>query len=169
VGAEIARLEQSIQHRKDLMQRQSEDLRATGEQIAEIRSHIENDRVELEELDRVLSELGPGLEQAYAAQRASQEALTLAERAMEEWRHSWQQLGDELAASERAEHVEATRLEQLAGQEQRLEKELAKNVEERSALTFAALEERLETLAAEEARLSTAAEEATRGLADVWQ
>src|SRR5690606_38373522 len=99
----------------------------------------------------------------------SQEALTLAERAMEEWRHSWQQLGDELAASERAEHVEATRLEQLAGQEQRLEKELAKNVEERSALTFAALEERLETLAAEEARLSTAAEEATRGLADVWQ
>ena len=169
VGAEIARLEQSIQHRKDLMQRQSEDLRSTAEQIAEIRAHIQNDQVELEELDRVLSELGPGLEQAYAAQRASQEALMLAERAMEEWRQSWQQLADELAANERAEHVEETRVEQLTGQQQRLEKELAKNAEERSALTFAVLEQRLETLEAEEARLSAAAEEATRALADVWE
>ena len=60
VGSEIARLEQSLQHRKDLIQRQSEDLQSTDQQVAEINAHIASDQVELEELERVLGELGPG-------------------------------------------------------------------------------------------------------------
>src|SRR5688572_3094295 len=89
VGAEIARLEQSLQHRKELIQRQSEDLRGTEQQVAEINAHIKSDQVELQELERTLSELGPGLEEAHAAQRSSQQTLEQAERAREQWRERW--------------------------------------------------------------------------------
>jgi chromosome segregation protein len=168
VGAEIARLEQSLQHRKELIQRQSEDLAGTDQQVAEINAHIASDRVELEELERVLSELGPGLEQANATQRTSQQTLELAERAMEEWRERWDGVSDELAAAERSVHVEDTRLEQLAAQRQRLEKEQQKHQGERQGLSFADTEQRLESLVAQEERLIAGCDDAVRALESVW-
>jgi chromosome segregation protein len=168
VGAEIARLEQSLQHRKDLIQRQTEDLESTNQQIAEINVHVASDQVELEELERVLGELGPGLEQAYEIQRSSQQNLELAERAMEQARAEWERINEELAAAARAIEVEDTRLEQLAAQGQRLEKEQQKNRDERQALSFTEVEQRLETLVAQEERLAAACENATRALETVW-
>ena len=169
IGAEIARLEQSIQHRKDLLQRQSEDLRATEQQIAEIRSHIESDQVELEQIDHLLSELGPGLEQAHALQRESQMTLEDAERAMEQWRTRWEQVAEELATTERATHVEATRLEEFSAQRERLEKERDKQAQERATLTFVDLEQRLETLAANDERATAACADDTRALNSIWE
>ena len=164
VGSDISRLEQSIQHRKDLMQRQREDLHGTEEQITELKSHIESDQVELEQLDQLLSELGPGLEQAYNAQRTSRQAFDEAERAMEQWRTRWEQINEELASTERAKHVEEARLEQLAAQAQRLEKERQKQTQERAALSFGDLERQLETLVAAEERLAAACANATNAL-----
>src|SRR5690606_15860398 len=59
VGAEIARLEQGIQHRKELSQRQREELEVADKQLEELAAHIESDRVELEETERLLSALSP--------------------------------------------------------------------------------------------------------------
>ncbi|HJR69494.1 MAG TPA: chromosome segregation protein SMC [Gammaproteobacteria bacterium] len=168
VGAEIARLEQSLQHRKELIQRQGEDLRGTEQQVAEINAHIQSDQVELQELERVLGELGPGLEEAHAAQRSSQQALEQAERAMEQWRERWERAGEDLAAAERAFYIENTRLEQLAEQGQRLEKEREKHREEREALSFAEIEQRLEASVAEEERISAGCDNAVRALDTVW-
>ncbi len=168
VGAEIARLEQSLQHRKELIQRQTEDLQSTDSQVAEINAHIASDRVELEELERVLGELGPGLEQAYAVQRSSQQSLEQAERAMEHARTEWERINEELAAAEHSIKVEDARLEQLASQGQRLEKEEQKHHDERQALSFADAEQRLEALIGNEERLAAACENAARALETVW-
>ncbi|HEX5046900.1 MAG TPA: chromosome segregation protein SMC [Gammaproteobacteria bacterium] len=169
IGAEIARLEQSVQHRKELLQRQNEDLHGTDQQIAELQSHVASDQVELEQLDQVLSELGPGLEQAYAVQRSSQQELEEAERAMEDLRARWEQSAEELASAARAIEVESTRLEQLTAQGQRLEKEQQKHAEERATLTFDELEQRLTTLVGAEERLVAGCDDATRALDTVWQ
>jgi chromosome segregation protein len=168
VGAEIARLEQSLQHRKELIQRQTEDLRSTEQQAAEINAHIASDRVEIEELERILGELGPGLEEAHAAQRNSQQTLEEAERAMEQWRERWERAGEELAAAERTFDVENLRLEQLAAQGQRLEKEREKHSEERAALSFAETEQRLEAAVALDEKLTAGCENAVRALETVW-
>ncbi len=168
IGAEIARLEQSLQHRKELIQRQTEDLQSTDQQVAEISAHMASDQVELEELERVLRELGPGLEQAYAVQRTAQQNLEQAEQAMEQTRLQWERTGEELAAAERLVHGEDTRLEQLAAQSQRLEKELQKHQDERNASSFAEVEQGLETLVAQEERLAAACENAARALQTVW-
>src|SRR5262249_14342238 len=164
IGAEIARLEQSVQHRKALLQRQNEDLHGTDQQIAEIQSHVASDQVELEQLEQVLSELGPGLEQAYAVQRSSQQELEEAERAMEVLRERWERSAEELASAARAIEVESTRLEQITAQGQRLEKEQQKHAEERATLTFDELEQRLTTLVGAEERLSAACADAARAL-----
>jgi chromosome segregation protein len=169
IGSEIARLEQSVQHRKELMQRQSADLQDADRQVTELNTHIASDQVELEQLEQVLRELGPGLEQAYAVQRSSQQAFEDAERAMEQWRERWERIGDDLASAERAMHVEDTRIEQLTAQGQRLEKEQHKHADERASLSFGDIEQRLETLVAHEERLATACEDANRALETVWQ
>jgi chromosome segregation protein len=169
VGAEIARLEQSVQHRKDLIQRQREDLESTNAQVDELRSHIASDEVELSQLEQLLSELGPGLEQAHALQRSSQQALDDAERAMEQWRARWEQIAEELATAERSSHVEDTRIEQLTAQGQRLEKEWQRHTEERAGLSFDELEQKLATIVANEERLVAACDNAVRALDTVWQ
>ncbi len=168
VGSDIARLEQSIQHRKELIQRQTEDLDGTEKQIAELDAHIASDRVELEQIERVLGELGPGLEQAHAVHRSSQLALEDAERAMEQWRKAGEQLTEDLASAERAMHVEDTRLEQLNSQNQRLQRERQKLTEEREAFSSADVEQRLETLVSHELKLAAACEDAARALETVW-
>src|SRR5688572_11519895 len=168
VGSEIARLEQSLQHRKDLIQRQSEDLQSTDQQVAELNAHIARDQVELEQLERVLGELGPGLEEAHTLQRTSQQNLERAGQAMEQARAQWERVSEDLAAAERSIHGEDTRLEQLAAQGQRLDKEQQRNRDEREALSFAGVEQKLEALVANEERLAAACEGATRALETVW-
>jgi chromosome segregation protein len=167
LGAEIARLEQSIKHRKETMQRQREDLESTQSQLAEIRGHIESDKVEIEQLEEVLSTLNPDLERALAGQRGAEEELSLAEQSMESWRERWDQLAQTQADLERAVHVEQTRLEQLAMQQERLEREHAKHRTERDAMDFAALERALEGHVGKEEQMQVACAEAERALGSV--
>jgi chromosome segregation protein len=169
VGAEIARLEQSIQHRKELSRRQQEDLEATDEHLTELKSHIESDQVELEEIERLLGELSPGLQEARLSQQASVDALRQAEEAMEDWRGRWDRVAGDVAESERAREVENARLEQLGAQRERLVREREKLLGERSKLTTEELEQRLHKLIANEETLSNACGEATRALESVWE
>jgi chromosome segregation protein len=169
VGAEIARLEQSIQHRKDLILRQREDLSTTDHQLEEIRSHIANDQQELQQLELVLEELNPGLEEANATRRASEEALQRAEAAMEGWRERWDQVARDLANTESAAQVEEARLEQLGAQRDRLARERDKRAAERSTLDFAEAESRLDALVAEEETSKASCADAARALDAVWQ
>jgi chromosome segregation protein len=143
-------------------------LRGTEQQVAEIDTHVASDKVEIEELERILSELGPGLEEAHAAQRSSQQTLEQAEQAMEQWRERWEKAGEELAAAERAFDVENIRLEQLAAQGQRLEKESEKHREERAALSSVEIEQRLADAVAQDERLTAGCDNAVRALETVW-
>ncbi len=169
IGAEIARLEQSISHRKELGQRQQEDLAATNQHLEEIKAHIESDQTQIEEFERLLDELSPGLERAHVSRQASEAALEQAEDAVEQWRSRWERVTDALAESERLTEVEQTRIEQLQAQSERLDREAEKLGEERTTLSTAELEQELERLVAEEESLGAAATTSGRELESVWQ
>ena len=169
VGAEIARLEQSIQHRKELSQRQKEDLKVTDDQLGEIRAHIESDQVEIEEIDRLLRELSPGLEEAHLSHQTSLDALRQVEEASEEWQGGWEEVTDALAETERLEEVEEARLGHLGSQRQRLELERKKLVTERAELRTVDLEQRLDALVENEEVLSSECQEVNRVLDTTWQ
>lgn len=119
VGAEIARLEQSIEHNREMRQRQQADLERAVSGVAEIAGHIEKDADQLEQLQLTLSELEPGLDDAREREKASAESLQKAEQAMAAWQEEWEAFNLEASEAERLVQVENTRSEQL---QQRLER-----------------------------------------------
>ena len=168
VGADIARLEQSVQHRRELRQRQERELEEADGNLREIDDHINRDEQELSALVRTLDRLGPGLEQASLSQRASASALAEAEAAMEKWRQSWEAVGEELAEVARVEHVEAAREEHLNEQIKGLQAEQEDIGQQQAGLSFAELEAQIESLVRNEETLKAAQDEAARALETVW-
>src|SRR5210317_147383 len=92
VGGEIARLEQSIEHARELRERQEQDLEQAIEGAKEIADHIDQDENEIAQLELTLSELVPGLEQARQREQASSQSLERAERALADWQEQWDEL-----------------------------------------------------------------------------
>ena len=169
IQAEIARLQQSIRHRKELRKRQQQDLEAVDAQLTEIQAHIESDRVDIEAFDRALSELGPAVEQAQCTHRASLEALGEAEAAAAASRERYQALTDALAEAQGHEQLQTARREHLHDERRRVEQQRRKLAGERAALSSEEFEQRLEVLVGEEATLGAACRQAQGVLDTVWQ
>ncbi len=131
IGAEISRTEQSIQHGRELRQRQRQDLEQAESGAAEATLHLTRDEAQVDALRRELEELEPGLIEARERERESAAALAEAEEAMQEWQERWEEFNrDSRAASEKTQ-VERARIEQLehrlarlASQRERLAAEL---------------------------------------------
>ena len=169
VGAEIARLEQSIQHRKEVNRRQAEDLEATDVQLEEMQSHVDSDTVAIEEIDRLLQELNPELEQARLDYNNLLEKLSEEEEAAEKCRDNWQVAADELARLERIEQVETANAEHLESQHLRLMREHEHIKTERSELFIETTEDRLHDFVTEEEKLRITSQEAVRVLDIIWK
>ena len=93
IGAEIARLEQSIEHNRELRERQREDLQRAESGLSDIVDHIEKDVSVLEQLQLTLDELAPDLEAARRREQASSESLQQAESAMADWQEGYTLFG----------------------------------------------------------------------------
>src|SRR5262249_30442127 len=113
VGADISRLEQSIDHTRELRERQRADLTQAQATHAELCTHIERDESELAAVRAQLSTLGPGLEAAERAERAGAGELEACEQALQEWQQRWEAHTAAVAGAERTAQVERARLEQL--------------------------------------------------------
>lgn len=146
IGAEIARLEQSIQHARELRQRQQQELEQAEQGIVDIRQHIDRDHDLLAELNRVLGTLGPELEAARNAEAASAEALLVAEQGMQDWQSGWDSFNRDASAARETVEVERARIEQLDGQLQRLTERRKRLEEERAQLIAEAGAEDLDAI-----------------------
>jgi chromosome segregation protein len=120
VGAEIARLEQSIQHALEMRRRQEADLGQVVAVIEDLRRHIDRDEAQIKDLSQSLGELGPGLQSARAAESASAEALRSAEKDMQNWQSRWELFNEESGETSRIADVEKARIEQIEAQMHRL-------------------------------------------------
>jgi chromosome segregation protein len=145
-GSEIARLEQTIHHGKQMRQRQQSDLGEVHNAMRELREHIERDESDLRELEQVLASLGPGQEQAAGAEQASAKALSEAEEARRRWQESWDSFNQEVSRAQQAGQVERARIEQLEGQMQRLLTRRQRHEEEQGGIDIGAIETELATL-----------------------
>src|SRR4029077_2657557 len=67
IGAEISRLEQSIQHTRELRERQRTDLAQAHSTLTDLASHIDRDERQLSELHEEIARLTPELEQVQLA------------------------------------------------------------------------------------------------------
>jgi chromosome segregation protein len=113
VGSEIARLEQSIEHARELRERQETDLDQAILGAKEILTHIDQDQNEIKQLEMTLNELVPGLKQARMREQLSSDSLQAAEKALADWQQQWDEHLLKYNAASQQQNVENTRTEQI--------------------------------------------------------
>jgi chromosome segregation protein len=172
IGAEISRAEQSIQHARELRQRQRQDLEQAERGAAEAQHHLTRDQAQIDELRAELEQLEPSLIEARENERASAEALEQAEESMQAWQERWEEFNRESRAASEQAQVERARIEQLEHQLQRLTMQRERLAAEMGTLSLAELEARIEALQMEEAgarEQGEMAQEQLRSLVDELQ
>jgi len=166
VGSEIARLEQSIEHARELRERQETDLQQAIVGAKEIAGHIDQDQSEIEQLEMTLSQLVPGLEQARQTEQASSDSLQAAEDALADWQKQWDAHLLKHNEALQQQNVEITRTEQI---ESRLQSFFERRRKLEDAQTVASpedLQAKHDEIAEQELRKRQARDEFDRHLAD---
>jgi chromosome segregation protein len=153
VGADIARLEQNIQHRNSDIQRQQKELEQTETQLGKVAGHVTDDEAELEKLDEMLGRLNPELAQAQQQLETLEQSLRHAERDAEAGRDQAEGIAAAIADAERTVQVDGARLEQLGERLERVRIERQDKDDERDSIQSAQLDRAIDGLtAAEEVR-----------------
>ncbi|GAB4359309.1 MAG: chromosome segregation protein SMC [Gammaproteobacteria bacterium] len=146
VGAEIARVEQAIQHGRDLEHRQQHELQQVEKAWQEAQTHIHSDQHRLNELQRELEEKEPGLREAERSAAESASALAESEEAMRVWQQTWEAFTREAAEPAQTAEVEKTRLQHLDQQMLRAREAIQRSEQELQGLTWESLEEEIAAL-----------------------
>ncbi|MFN2349365.1 MAG: chromosome segregation protein SMC [Thioalkalivibrio sp.] len=166
LGSEISRVEQSIQHARELRERQTRELQQTEGGLREAREHIELDQGRLRELDGELESLAPQHQAGVQAREQANEALTGAEQAMSEWQGRWEDFNQRAMEPSQTAQVERTRMEHLERQIQHLQSRLERLQHERGQLSGDALRTEMEQLSGQAAEAQQAAEKLQASLTE---
>ncbi len=158
IGAEISRLEQAIQHTRQLRERQRADLAQASATLAELAAHIGRDERELAAVRAELSAALPQLEDARRAEQATAQALETSQAELAAWQERWERLNGALGDADRTTQVERARSEQLESQLRRLEAQTERLALERDSLAAQDVGEQLDLLAGEESAARAAGE-----------
>ncbi len=134
VGADISRLEQSIEHTRELRERQRADLTQTHTTLGELATHIGRDEQQLAAVRAELAQLAPQLQAAQQAESEAAAAHEAAERALHDWQQRWEAHTQAVGAAEQITGVERARIEQLENQLRRLSTQAQRLGEEHDSL-----------------------------------
>ncbi len=85
VGGEIARLEQRIEHERDLQQRRQNELDETTQALKDLERHMQLDQAQVGDLTSRLASQEPELEKAKGVETGADTELSAAEAAVAEW------------------------------------------------------------------------------------
>ncbi len=106
VGADISRMEQTIQHSRELRDRQRSDLAKAHSTLSDLAAHIERDERQLETVREEIARLEPEVEGVQHAETAAAEALETAELALQDWQQRWEQFNRSLGSADQTTQVE---------------------------------------------------------------
>jgi chromosome segregation protein len=149
LGADVARVEQAIQHNKESRQQQQQELSRAEQTLAEVEEHIRIDSSRLEELARNIATNGPELTSATERFGQSAAAMKDAEQAMHSWQEQWNEFNQRAAERAQAAQVERTRLDHLDRHMQKLDERLQRMDDEQQTLGDQAVAGELQQLAHE--------------------
>jgi chromosome segregation protein len=165
VGAEISRAEQTIQHTRELRERQRTDLGQARTTLTELATHIERDERVLAELRAEIAQLAPELGEAQHSEQAAAAALVEAESEIAAWQQRWEEFNRALGAAAQTTQVERARIEQLDSQLYRLTARTDRLAIEREQLAASEARGQLDSLSRNEADARTQSEQLAGALA----
>jgi len=130
IGSDIARLEQTVQHSREMQVRQKKEYEETSKSLQDMEQHMVLDRAQVEDLTTRLAEVEPALDQAQKEEVSADAEMQAAEAEVTSWQESLEKhhvKNNELnrKADSRRANVEmldgrmqdaSTRLKNLAGE-----------------------------------------------------
>ena len=134
IGAEIARLEQSIQHANERARQLQADLDQTTRDCKEAEENLLIDTQKTEAWEAELLELEPELELVKEAEENSGEFLIEAEESMQRWQNDWDSFNQRAAEPRQRAEVQQSRIQHLEQVQQRLLQRIEKLREEKNNL-----------------------------------
>ncbi len=114
VGAEIAGVEQAIEHARETREQRQRERQQIAETLAEIERHLESDTRRIGDLDGSLTASGPQHAQSTQANAAAAAELARAEQAMHDWQAAWEEFGREAMQPSQEREVQSARMRQLS-------------------------------------------------------
>ncbi|WP_237068311.1 chromosome segregation protein SMC [Microbulbifer guangxiensis] len=166
VGADIARIEQSIAHARERNTRLQSDLQQTEQEFREAETGLEADREKAEQFEAELEVILPDLEMVQAAEEESAEALLAAEEQMREWQNEWDQFNQGASGSRQKAEVQQSRIQHLETSRQRLQERINKLQAEQSGLQDSGDDSESEQLSEQLAELELQALERRESVAE---
>jgi chromosome segregation protein len=134
LGAEVARIEQTIAHQQERGRQLSEDLQRTRDNLSESETHLREDRSKLTVWDEELQRLAPEVTSLQATEKQSAQALLQAEEAMHSWQQQWDEFNSRAAKPRQQAEVQQSRLQHLEQAMQRLQNRITQLDEEQRGL-----------------------------------
>jgi chromosome segregation protein len=116
IGAEITRTSQSLQHTREMRERQRSDLAKAREQLAELAALIDRDEQQVALLRLEIATLEPQVAEASRLEQAVLANQARCEQELAQWQQGWDQFMGSLATANQTTQVERTRIEQLENQ-----------------------------------------------------
>ena len=113
VGSTLARIEQQIQHQRELGDRLKRARDEAHNALQELGQHISGDETRLNVLRESVADAEPQLEQLREDDVFRQDALREAETALADWQQRWETHSRDSAEASRAGDVERTRVDYL--------------------------------------------------------
>ncbi len=160
VGADIARLEQSIQHTRERCQQQQQDLTLLDRTSGEAREHLENEHRRVDVLEAELQDNEPALGVAQETERVSAAAQADAEQTMQDGQLHWDEFNAQASEPARVAEVERTRIGQLEQQILQLQQRLERMQEELSAQSTVQIEAEIADISVHAMQAEAGVEEA---------
>ncbi|MEO7478964.1 MAG: chromosome segregation protein SMC, partial [Lysobacteraceae bacterium] len=146
VGGEIARIEQQIQHQRELRQRLEQGRNEAQTAFNELVGLIDGDESQLSELQSAIAAAEPSLTELVRNDTIHQESLRSAEAALADWQQRWDTCVGAHAEVARAAEVERTRIDYLDRQSMEAARRRDAQTNERAGLDLAALSDALQAL-----------------------
>lgn len=159
IGADIARLEQSVQHAQDRVRQLQTDLDQTQRDCKEAEENLLIDSQKAEAWEAELLELEPELELVSAAEESSNDVLLASEEAMQAWQNEWDAFNQRAAEPRQKAEVQQSRIQHLEQVQQRLLQRIEKLKEEKAHLLDDSADEEIGQLTEQLAELDLAADE----------
>src|SRR2546430_12411342 len=164
VGAEISRLEQSIEHARELRERQRADLAQAQTTLGDLGGHMERDEREVEGLRAEIARLTPAFQAAQHAEQRTGTALEASEHALQDWQQRWETHARAVSEADQTAQVERARIEQLENQQRQLCAQAERLAAEQQTLGAQDGGEQLARLALQEEQARAATEQLAAAL-----
>ncbi len=159
IGADIARIEQTIHHAKERSRQLQADLDQTQRDCKEAEENLLIDSQKAEGWEEELLIIEPDLELVKAAEEGSTEVLLDAEEAMQRWQNEWDAFNQRASEPRQKAEVQQSRIQHLEQVQQRLLQRIEKLKEEKANLQIDGIDEEIGQLTEQLAELDLVADE----------